>query len=191
MIVGYARTSTAQQLAGFDAQMKLLKEKGCDMIFSEQVSSLSDRDQLERALEFVRCGDVFVVTALDRLARSVQHLVKIVDKLALKQVSLKIINLNIDTSTPTGKMLLTMMGAIAQFEREIMLERQREGIARAMEKGKFRGRKPLKEDVIEEIKRLSQGRLHRKSLAKMLKISVSSVYKVLREEKKKQSSLKV
>lgn len=184
MIVGYARTSTSQQLAGFEAQMKLLKDQGCEMIFSEQVSSLSDRTQLEKALEFVRSGDTFVVTALDRLARSVQHLVKIVDKLSEKQVSLKILNLNIDTNTPTGKMLLTMMGAIAQFEREIMLERQKEGIAKASALGRFRGRKAIPSDVAEEIKRLAEGKLNRKTIAKMLKISVSSVYKVMRESRK-------
>ena len=115
MKVGYARTSTLEQVAGFTAQINELEELGCDKIFKEQVSSIAKREELEKAIEFVREGDTFFVTKLDRLARSTQHLVEITSVLDEKGVALNIANLGIDTATPTGKLMLTMIGAIAQF----------------------------------------------------------------------------
>jgi DNA invertase Pin-like site-specific DNA recombinase len=125
-IVGYARTSTVDQVAGFEAQLEELHRAGCDRIFQEQVSSvdIAAREQLEAAMAYVRDGDAFVVTKLDRLARSVAHLLQIVDALTKKGVALRILNLGIDTGTPTGKLILTMLGGIAEFERSIMLERR-------------------------------------------------------------------
>jgi DNA invertase Pin-like site-specific DNA recombinase len=128
-LIGYARTSTLDQTAGFEAQLDELSQAGCEKVFSEQVSSVAPRGQLEAALEFVREGDVLVVCKLDRLARSTQHLLDIVDQVKRKGAHLQILNLGMDTSTATGKLLLTMIGAIGQFEREMMLERQREGKA--------------------------------------------------------------
>lgn len=125
MIVGYARTSTADQMAGFDAQLQELKAVGCKKMFQEQVSSVGKRAQLEVALEFVREGDVLVVTKLDRLARSVADLMELIQTLDRKSVGLRVLNLGMDTHTPTGKLMLTVLGGVAQFEREMMLERQR------------------------------------------------------------------
>ena len=124
-IVGYARVSTRHQDAGLDAQLVRLHETGCDKIFSEQTSSIGERQKLDRALEYVRDGDTFVVTKLDRLARSVAHLVEIGATLERKGVTLKILDMGIDTGCPTGRLFLNIIGSIAQFEREIMLERQR------------------------------------------------------------------
>ena len=90
----------------------------------------------------MREGDVFVVTKLDRLARSVAHLVEIGTRLEAKGVALKVLDQAIDTSTPSGRLMFNMLGSIAQFERELMLERQREGIAKAKAEGKYKGRKP-------------------------------------------------
>ena len=143
MIIGYARTSTTDQLAGFEAQHRDLAAAGVAKVFSEQVSSVGERQQLEAALDWVREGDVFVVTKLDRLARSVASLVQIVEKLEAKGVALRILNVGIDTGTPTGRLMLTMLGAVAEFERGIMLERQREGIAKAKAQGRFKGRVPV------------------------------------------------
>ncbi|MDD0873460.1 recombinase family protein, partial [Xylella fastidiosa] len=143
MIVGYARTSTADQMAGFDAQLQELKAVGCKKMFQEQVSSVGKRAQLEVALEFVREGDVLVVTKLDRLARSVADLMELIQTLDRKSVGLRVLNLGMDTHTPTGKLMLTVLGGVAQFEREMMLERQREGVARAKAAGKYKGRKPI------------------------------------------------
>ena len=105
MQIGYARCSTVEQQAGFEAQLKQLKAVGCNKIFSEQVSAVSSaREQLEAALDFVREGDVLVVAKLDRLARSIADLLTIVHSLEKKNVSLRIFNLGIDTNTPTGKL---------------------------------------------------------------------------------------
>ena len=104
MIVGYARTSTIEQEAGFEAQLKQLKAAGCEKVFSEQVSAVAaTREQFEAALDFVREGDSFIVTKLDRLARSVPHLCEIGARLEAKGVALKVLDQAIDTSTPTGQ----------------------------------------------------------------------------------------
>src|SRR5262245_63486176 len=122
--IGYARTSTLHQDAGLDAQLRQLQALGCDKIFAEQVSSVAERARLAAALEYAREGDTFVVTKLDRLARSVAHLVDITAELRRTGVALKIIDMG--TGTPTGRLFLNVVGSIAEFEREIMLERQRE-----------------------------------------------------------------
>lgn len=127
----YARTSTIDQIAGFEAQIKALRAVSCEKLFQEQVSSVGERQQLAAVLEYVREGDVLVVTKLDRLARSVADLMTTVQTLDRKSVALRVLNLGMDTHTPTGKLMLTVLGGVAQFEREMMLERQREGVAKA------------------------------------------------------------
>src|SRR3954470_11239085 len=102
MLVGYARTSTLEQEAGLEAQQQELTNLGCERVFAEQTSSVGPRKALDEALEFVRSGDTLVVTKLDRLARSVQHMWAIVNRLQAESVALRIVNLGIDTTTPTG-----------------------------------------------------------------------------------------
>ena len=140
MLVGYARTSTTHQNAGLEEQIERLKKEGCEKIFFEQVSSVYQRDELQKAIDFVRSGDVFIVTKIDRLARTVSHLLDISKTLESKNVQLKILDFGLDTHTATGKMMLNVIGAVAEFEREMMLERQRFGIAKAKAEGRFRGR---------------------------------------------------
>ena len=147
MIIGYARTSTIDQTAGFESQFKELEGVKCQKIFRDQTSSVTARAQLEAALDFIREGDVLVVTKLDRLARSVGNLMRIIQALERKGAGLRVLNLGMETSTHTGKLMLTVLGGIAQFEREMMLERQREGVAKAKAAGKYKGRKPTP-DVI-------------------------------------------
>ena len=145
MLVGYARTSTVEQAAGLAAQRRDLKAAGCEKIFAEQVSSVAERAKLTAALEFVREGDVLVVTKPDRLARSTRNLLDIVEDLERRGIALVVLSMGgqrIDTRSPTGKLMLTMLGAIATFERDLMLERQREGIAKAAAEGKYKGRAP-------------------------------------------------
>jgi len=179
MKVGYARTSTLDQVYGFQSQIEELEKIGCEKIFEEQVSSVAKREELESALDFVRENDIFIVTKLDRLARNVTHLLSIVKDLEDKGVSLRILNLGIDTSTATGKMMLTMLGAVAEFERSMLLERQREGIARAKSEGKYKGRKPTARAKSGEINEMKLQGIGASKIARTLGISRASVYRVL------------
>jgi DNA invertase Pin-like site-specific DNA recombinase len=118
MLVGYARTSTVGQIAGLEAQERELRAAGCDKVFREQVSSVAERQQLEAALDYVREGDSFTVTKLDRLARSVGDLLAIVSRLEAKGVSLRVLSMSgtqsLDTSTATGRLMLSVIGAVGQ-----------------------------------------------------------------------------
>lgn len=182
MIVGYARTSTVEQVAGFEAQERDLRTAGAEKVFAEQVSSVGDRPQLEAALDFVREGDVFAVTKIDRLARSMANLMEIVARLERKGVSLRILNLGLDTGTPTGKLMLTMLGGVAEFERSMMLERQREGIAKAKAEGAYKGRKPTARAKADEVRAMKASGKTVRGIAEALQISVGSVHGILKGE---------
>lgn len=182
MLIGYARTSTVEQVAGFDAQVSALTAEGCERVYSEQVSSVAERKELDDAISFSRSGDTFVVTKLDRLARNTQHLLEIVQRLESKGVALKVLNLGLDTSTPTGKLMLTMLGAVGQFEREIMLERQKEGVAKAKAEGKYKGRKPTALAKKGEVLGLVAQGMTKEAVAKQLGIGVASVYRMLKAQ---------
>ncbi|ARO57321.1 DNA invertase [Methylorubrum zatmanii] len=179
MLIGYARTSTLEQEAGFDAQLRELTALGCERLFREQVSSVAHRSQLEAALEFARQGDTLVVTKLDRLARSVVHMGKILETLEAKGVSLRILDMGVDSSTPTGRLMLNVLGGVAQFEREMMLERQREGIAKAKSEGAYKGRKPTARAKADEIKALAEQGLSMGAIAAKLRIGKGSVHRAL------------
>ncbi|NIX78107.1 recombinase family protein [Microvirga terricola] len=179
MIIGYARTSTTDQKAGLEAQERDLKAAGVERLYQEQTSATGPRKALAEAIDYARDGDTLVVTKLDRLARSVADLVSITKQLETKGASLRVLNLNLDTETPTGKLMLNMLGSIAQFERELMLERQREGIAKAKGEGKYKGRKPTARAMADEIVRFVDKGMTREAVAKELNIGVASVYRVL------------
>ena len=178
MIVGYARTSTLEQVAGIEAQLRDLTGAGAERIFQEQVSSVAARAQLDAALDFVREGDEFMVTKLDRLARSVQHLLQIVERLTAKGVTLRILTGGEMMDTATGKMMLTVLGAIAEFERAMMLERQREGIAKAKSEGKYKGRAPTAQRQASDILRLAAEGVGAAEIARRLGIHRASVYRI-------------
>lgn len=181
MLIGYARTSALDQKAGLDAQTRELAAAGCDRTFQEQVSSVDvvKREALAEALAFAREGDTLVVTKLDRLARSVAHLVEILAQLEAKAVSLRILAMGIDTATPTGKLMLTILGGVAEFEREIMLERQREGIAKAKADGKYKGRAPTARAKADDVMKLHGEGVGGTEIAKRLGIGRASVYRIL------------
>ena len=179
-LIGYARTSTLDQKYGLEAQRRELCALGCDRIFEEQVSSVdvSRREALAAALDYVRDGDTLVVTKLDRLARSVAHLVEITGHLEAKGVALRILDAGVDTATPNGRLMLNLLGSIAQFEREIMLERQREGIAKAKAEGKYRGRAPTAREKSEQIREMIAAGVGATEIAKKLGIGRASVYRI-------------
>jgi DNA invertase Pin-like site-specific DNA recombinase len=183
-LVGYARTSTLDQTAGYEAQQRELTEHGCERVFSEQVSSVDvkERQQLAEAILYLRAGDTLVVTKLDRLARSLPHLLEVTTALRTKGAHLRVIGLGIDTSTPTGNLMLNMLGSIAQFEREIMLERQREGIAKAKAEGKYKGRKPTAQAKGTEVMELHRAGIGATAIASKLNIGRASVYRVLKDQ---------
>ena len=179
MKIGYARTSTIEQAAGFEAQRAELKAQGCEKIFEEQVSSVADRPQLVAALEWLREGDQLVVTKLDRLARSVPHLLEIVERVRSKGASVEVLNLGKLDNTATGKLMFTVLGAIGAFEREMMLERQREGIAAAKAAGKYKGRKPTARAQAADVRRLAGEGLSKIEIARRLGMHRASVYRIL------------
>jgi DNA invertase Pin-like site-specific DNA recombinase len=181
-MVGYARTSGLVQQAGLEAQERDLKGAGCERIFSEQVSSVGQRPELTRALDYVRGGDILAVTRPCRLARSTADLLNIVQALEAKGVALLVLSMGgqaVDTRTPTGKLMLIMLGAIAEFERNLMLERQREGIAKAQSEGRYKGREPTARRKADEVRKLHADGVGASEIAKRLEISRASVYRAL------------
>ena len=182
MLIGYARVSTSEQVAGMEAQHTSLAATGCTKLFSEQVSSIAQRDQLSAALDFAREGDTLVVTRLDRLARSTTDLLAIVGTLEAKRVGLRILDFGgtlVDTKSPTGRMLLTMFAAVAEFERAIMLERQRAGIAKAKAEGRYRGRAPTARRQTSRVAELRATGKGASAIAVEVGISRASVYRII------------
>lgn len=182
MLIGYARTSTTEQEAGLEAQLRDLKAAGCEELFSERVSSVAERGKLTEAMKFVRKGDTLVVTKVDRLARSTTRLWEIVQELEGKGVGLRVLNLGgdtVDTKSATGKLILTIFAGFAQFEREMMLERQREGIEKAKEAGVYKGRKPTARAKADQVVALFREGQNVAEVAKALDIGRASVHRAL------------
>ena len=181
--IGYARTSTVEQVAGIEAQERDLHAAGCTRIFSEQVSSVAtERPELIAALDYLRWGDVLVVTKPDRLARSTADLLGIMERLNERGIGLRILSMGgaeMDTRSATGKLMLTMLGAVATFERELMLERQREGIRKAAEAGKYKGRAPTARRQADAVATLKAEGVGPAEIARRLGIGRASVYRIL------------
>ena len=139
--IGYIRVSTIEQNDG--RQFAALNELNLDKIFSEKQSAkTTDRPQLQAMLEYVREGDTIYIESFSRLARNTKGLLNLLETLSDKKVDIVSLKEKIDTSTASGKLMVTLIGAVATFERDIMLERQREGIALAKAQGKYKGRQP-------------------------------------------------
>jgi DNA invertase Pin-like site-specific DNA recombinase len=176
-IYGYARVSTTDQ--DLTIQQEALEKAGCEIIRSEKVSGTSTqgRDELNTLLEFLRDGDELVVTRVDRLARSVLDLQTIVRDIKLKGVHLRATEQPIDTSTPAGKCFLDMLGVFAEFETNLRRERQMEGIAKAKERGVYKGRKPsVDKTQIIELHKMGMGAT---AITKELNISRATVYRAI------------
>lgn len=181
MLIGYARVSTIGQ--SLEVQTEALEGIGCQKIFSEKQSgkNADDREQLQAALDFCREGDVLVITKLDRLARSMGDLWAILQELTTKGVGFKVLdNEGLDTTTATGKLLLNILGSVAEFERDLINARTAEGRAKAKAKGVKFGRKPI---ITEETKRkvcadIVAGELSMQSIADKYSISRKTVYRI-------------
>lgn len=139
MLLGYARVSTDEQ--SLDLQRDALRAAGCEVIFEDAASGAQrERPGLHEALSFVRPGDVLIVWRLDRLGRSLHHLIEIVNDLRARGIEFRSLNDNIDTSSPAGKLVFHIFGALAEFERELIRERTRAGLRAARERGRLGGR---------------------------------------------------
>jgi len=178
-VIGYARTSCTDQ--NIEPQIEALQAAGCDRVYQEQRSGVdATRPELLAMVDYCRDGDVIVCTKLDRVGRSTKDVLDILAKLEAKGVAFRCLNINLDTATPTGKMMITMLAAVATFEREIMLERQREGIAAAKVAGKYKGRKATAMSKATEIKELAAAGLTREAIAAQVGVGVASVYRALK-----------
>ncbi len=184
-LICYARCSTDEQKAGLEQQIRELTAAGGDLIFNEEVSSVAERKELDAALAEMRKGDKLVVCKIDRLARSVIGLWKIIDVLEKKGCGLRILNFGgevVDTRGATGKLILTIFAAFAQFEREMMLERQRVGITKAQIEGKYRGRKPTSMEKRERVIDMHADGRSVIEMAKDIGVSRITVYRILQSE---------
>ena len=154
--IGYIRISTADQNTA--RQEVLMHELGVEQVFIDRMSGKNtDRPELKRMMNYVREGDVVIVEAISRFARNTKDLLELVEQLTAKQVEFISKNEAIDTTTPTGKFMLTVFGAVAELEREYILQRQREGIAVAKQNGVYKGRKPIEHPKFAEIVNLWKG----------------------------------
>ena len=177
MVVGYIRCSTAEQ--NLDRQIELMKSKGCSKIFAEKVSgkSTENREQLQAMLEWVREGDVVWVSEYSRLARNTLDLLEIVKEIESKGASLISDKEKIDTSTASGKLFLTILGGIAEFERSMILARQAEGIALCKARGGYLGKQEKELKGIEDYYRKWKNReINITDVADHYKVSRQTVY---------------
>lgn len=177
MLVGYARVSTTDQ--DLTIQLERLAAMGCERVFSEKQSgTTAKRDELQRCIEFVRAGDVLLVTRLDRLARSMLDLHSLIHRLIDKGVGFRCIDqAGVDTTTSHGKLMLGILGSVAEFETDLRRERQREGIAKAKAQGAYRGGKArIDADRVKQM--LSDG-MNPSAVARTLGISRQSVYRLM------------
>jgi DNA invertase Pin-like site-specific DNA recombinase len=184
MLVGYARTSSEDQVFGLEGQIAELQAAGAVAVFSERVSSMSTREQLDLALSHMVPGDKLIVCKLDRLARSVFGLWKIIEELEQKNCGLRILSFGgetVDTRSATGKLILTIFAGFAQFEREMMLERQKVGIAKAKAEGRYRGRAPTVKARADEILAMKSKKWSVTKIAKEMGVCRGSVYNALAE----------
>jgi len=178
MLIGYARTSTLDQEAGFAAQLAELKAAGCERVYSEQLSSLTDRPQLEAMLNYIRTGDVAYVTSIDRLARDMADLLNIQARIAKAGATLRIRGL-VDTADASGELVLHVFSAVAAFEVRRMKERQRIGIERAKAQGKFKGRVPTAQRQSARVLELKAAGRKPAEIVREVGISRSSVWRIL------------
>ena len=182
MNVGYVRVSTIEQHEG--RQIEALKKYNVEKVFMDKLSGKdTNRPQLQAMLEYAREGDTVYIESFSRLARDTKDLLNLVDTMTVKGIKVISLKEGLDSTTPNGKLMLTMIGAISTFEREIMLERQREGIALAKQAGKYKGRKA--KELPDNFKELYQQYMSRKitkaKLAELCSVSRPVLDKLLVE----------
>ncbi len=181
MKIGYVRVSTQEQSTL--RQEVMMQELGVDEIYMDRASGKNtDRPELKRMMEYVRQGDTVIVESISRFARNTRDLLELVERLGEKHVEFVSKKEAIDTTTPTSKFMLTVFGAVAELEREYILQRQREGIALARARGKYRGRKPIECPELECIaSRWRAGEISAREAMRRLNMSPSTFYRRVKE----------
>lgn len=184
MKVGYIRVSTQEQ--NTIRQEVLMQELGAEQIFIDRMSGKNmDRPELKRLLTFVRAGDCVIVESISRFARNTRDLLELIDQLQKKEVQFVSKKEAIDTTTPTGKFMLTVFGAVAELEREYILQRQREGIAIAKANGVYKGRKPIQRAAFDAVAaQWLNGEITAVEAQKRLELTPSTFYRKVRDYKK-------
>lgn len=177
MKIGYARVSTKDQ--NLDLQIEALEKAGCEKIFTDKISSIKEKKGLNEAIEYAREGDSLVIWKLDRLCRSIKDLVNVSTVLEEKGITLVSVTENIDTSTPSGRLYYSMLGAFAQLEREHIQERVNAGLKSAVARGRVLGRPKLDNRKITVAKKLLADGSTYDAVALSLNISKSTLYKYI------------
>ena len=181
--IGYIRISTTDQNTA--RQEALMSELGVEQVYIDRMSGKNtDRPELKRMMSFVREGDTVIVESISRFARNTRDLLELVEQLTAKQVEFVSRKEAIDTSTPTGKFMLTVFGAVAELEREYILQRQREGIAIAKENGVYTGRKSIERpDFVPVVSQWRKGQITAVDAMKKLDMTPSTFYRKVRRMK--------
>ena len=181
MKVGYIRVSTANQNPA--RQEVLMRELGVDIIFVDMVSGKNtDRPQLKKLLEYVRQDDTVIVESISRFARNTKDLLELIEKLTAKNVEFISKKEAIDTTTATGKFMLTIFGAVAELEREYILQRQAEGIAVAKQRGIYKGRKPIERSEFKNVVAIWRtGEITAREAMRRLNLKPSTFYRKVKE----------
>ena len=177
--IGYARVSTGDQDVAL--QLDALNKAGCETIFQDQASGAkTDRPGLADALAHLRKGDILIVWKLDRLCRSLHHLIETVTELERRKVGLRSLTESIDTTTPGGRLIFHVFGALGQFERDLIRERTRAGLSAAAARGRKGGRKPVvTDDKLARARTLIEQGLNVREAATRLKVGKSALYEAL------------
>ena len=182
-LIGYARVSTTDQ--NLEPQVDALKSAGCETVFEDVTSGAkAERPGLNDALDFLRRGDTLVVWKLDRLGRSMKHLVETVTALGDRRVGFRSLTESVDTTTTGGTLVFHLFGALAQFERDLIVERTQAGLKAATTHGRKGGRKPVvTHKKLEQARAHISGGLTVREAAARLKVGKTSLYKALRDQK--------
>ena len=171
-------------------QKKALNAIGVQTLFTDTLTSIDgERPEFKRLMDSVKAGDTIVVERIDRFARNTRHFLEMTQDLNRKGVCLKVLGIQLDTATENGQLMLAMLRAIAEFERSVLLERQKEGIEKAKLAGKFKGRKATARAKADKVMKLLDKGMTRQQIADKLKIGVASVYRILRDAKEDEAAV--
>lgn len=184
MIIGYARVSTKDQ--NLDAQIEALEAAGCEKVYSEKISGKSkQRPEFKRLQEHLRPEDIIVVTKLDRLARSLSDLVSIMAELNELGVGFKSLGESIDLTTPAGRMQMGLFAIVAEFERELIVQRTMDGLAHARTRGRVGGRRPALNDLQQKelIERVERGDLSLPKVGEIYGVSRATVNRIMKDHR--------